>query len=506
MSRWLIRIGGTLAGLGLLALAVLAPRFGLDPNNDWGPSRRLVLLIGVVCLLAAWAPDVFRSISSAARRVADRLRPTSARLWLASGLPAVYRRARESWKRSRTARRLALAAGAVRAGWARMMARSRWLSRLFGSRRAAAVTGCWLAFLLVSLTYLWFVSVGRWFSWPGTSAYHDMQAAAFLHGQTHLLIEPDAKLLALPDPYDPQARASVPHLWDASLYNGHYYLYWGPVPALLIAPVKALSGARVGDDVLVFLFLVGSLFWATRILSRTWAEHFPEVPAGLAVATVLTVGWVNPLPWMLNSPWIYESAIAGGQFFLLMGVNALIPFLDESGGRPRDLLWAGASLALAVGTRSSLAPAVVVVAAIVAYRLVRRGPFDRRKAVSLAAFAVPLVVGALALGAYNQVRFGSPTEFGQRYQLTSLDLQESEVHSASIRNLPPNLYNYLVNPVRLLRVFPYLKPHWGGTGMSVLHIHAPPGYYSRQVAGLLLVVPFSLYALAAAAGLWRRRE
>ncbi|HMK07396.1 MAG TPA: hypothetical protein VK449_00020, partial [Anaerolineales bacterium] len=80
-----------------------------------------------------------------------------------------------------------------------------------------------------------------------------------------------------------------------------------------------------------------------------------------------------------------------------------------------------------------------------------------------------------------------------------------EVHSASIRNLPPNLYNYLGNPVRLLRVFPYLKPHWGGTGMSVLHVHAPPGYYSRQVAGLLLVAPFSLYALAAAAGLWRRR-
>jgi hypothetical protein len=209
---------------------------------------------------------------------------------------------------------------------------------------------------------------------------------------------------------------------------------------------------------------------------------------------------------MLNSPWVYEAAIAGGQMFLLMGIYALYPTLAFSTGGPGRLAWAGASFALAVGTRASLAVAVGVVVLIVVLRsfVVRREDEPARPAWRLAAFFLPLVLGALVLAGYNQSRFDSPFEFGHRYQLTSLNLQRIGSGVTSIRNVPPNLYNYLVNPARTLPVFPYVKPSWGGKYMSVFRLPVPEDYYSRQITGLLLAAPFSLFGLTCVAHLWRR--
>src|SRR5271170_3296922 len=59
-------------------------------------------------------------------------------------------------------------------------------------------------------------------------------ADGFLHGQLSLPARPDPRLLVLTNPYDPKANAGL-RLDDAVLFNGKYYIYWGPVPALLTA-------------------------------------------------------------------------------------------------------------------------------------------------------------------------------------------------------------------------------------------------------------------------------
>jgi hypothetical protein len=290
------------------------------------------------------------------------------------------------------------------------------------------------------------------------------------------------------------------------LYKGRYYLYWGPVPAMLEVPVKAAGDVVVGDDVLVFVFLGGSMYWITRLLLQLWKDHFTQIPGWALVGCILVAGWANPGPWMLNSPWVYEAAIAGGQMFLLMGIYALYSTLAHSSGSPGRMAWAGASFALAVGTRVGLVVAVAGVVLIVLCRAVsaRRADKPARRSAGLAALILPLAVGALALAGYNQARFDSPFEFGQRYQLTSLNLRQIGSAVMSLRNAPPNLYNYLANPVRTLKVFPYVKPVWGGKHMSVLRLTVPEHYYSRQITGLLIAAPFSLFALSSVAGLWRR--
>jgi hypothetical protein len=92
-------------------------------------------------------------------------------------------------------------------------------------------------------------------NWHGqTSEYYPLLTDAFLAGQTSLLIEPPAELLALPNPYDPIANAQL-RLHDVSLYQGKYYLYFGPVPALtLFLPFRVLTGIHLPSRAAVAIF------------------------------------------------------------------------------------------------------------------------------------------------------------------------------------------------------------------------------------------------------------
>jgi hypothetical protein len=72
--------------------------------------------------------------------------------------------------------------------------------------------------------------------------HYEYLAEGFVHGHTYLPLQPAPQLLALKDPYDPAANAPY-RLWDATLYNGRYYLYFGPAPLILFLPWRILTGS-----------------------------------------------------------------------------------------------------------------------------------------------------------------------------------------------------------------------------------------------------------------------
>lgn len=488
--RWVCGI----VGAAMVVTATAAYRLGLDSNRDWGPSRKLLLAAGLLLIAVGWLNRLRPGAQAAYRRVLGHPAIVS--------LGGEVRRRRlqlaRRWEATRVARVLPDSRRRLHARWVALATDSPWLSSLAGHPARLANLAAWAAFILVCLSYLWFATVGTWVGWPGASStYHDRQAEAFLHGRLSLLDQPPADLLALPDPYDPTARSGIAYLWDASLYEGRYYLYWGPVPALLLTPIKAVVDVSIRDDVLVLVFSIGALYGSTRILTAARRDFFPLLPAWASAAAVLTVGWANPTLWNLNSPRVYESAIAGGLLFVVMGVFGLYGLLARGATRAGPLALAGLSLALAIGTRASHSVTVLVVAAIVLYRIVRLRELVPARALRTAgvSFLLPLCVGVVGVGAYNAARFESPFEFGHRYQLTGQNLADAGFESLSPANIPPNLYNYLVNPARPLPVFPYLKARWGGFRMSILRLPVPEDYFTEQVTGLLLSSPFAVLAL-----------
>src|SRR5579862_7499946 len=108
--------------------------------------------------------------------------------------------------------------------------------------------------LAVAAFYYWVVGIGaesKRFAWNSgldeyyglrdhravgdlnVEGYYDLLGRAFANGQLRLPAEPAPALLALADPWSD--RINRPYrLLDTVLYNGHYYLYHGPTPALLV--------------------------------------------------------------------------------------------------------------------------------------------------------------------------------------------------------------------------------------------------------------------------------
>ena len=124
------------------------------------------------------------------------------------------------------------------------------------------------------------------------SNFYGLLGDAFLSGQTYLKITPSPQLLALADPYDPHANAPY-LLWDASLYNGKYYLYFGPGPALIWAAAKAIFGVSLSDPQLVLGF-------------PSWERHACH---GCCFPLPCATGWQAMWDWRSPS---FRSALARG--------------------------------------------------------------------------------------------------------------------------------------------------------------------------------------------------
>jgi hypothetical protein len=358
----------------------------------------------------------------------------------------------------------------------------------------------WLLVVLVLGIQGWIVTAGAWslaiddLPFLYTTEIYARQAEAFAAGQAHLQVAPPAELAQLPDPYDPAARVFLPVESDLSYFDGKYWLYFGPVPALAILVPQLLTGRPVADSVITLAgVMLATVFGALAIrgLKRALLPRGGGLVAG---AAVVALGLNAPLLFLLSSPAIHEAATAAGQGLLLAGLSAAVWAWQQPARRGQWLLWllAGISWALAVGSRWALAPAVAGLALLFALLAWH----DRRRWSPALLLGGPLVVGALLLGSYNAARFGSPLEFGHRYQLTSYHLWRDYAGFATVGHLAPNLFHFFLRPLRLTPELPFVgwTPYesWNATVCA----GAPDGLIFGPIVGLLPAAPFSILALA----------
>jgi hypothetical protein len=360
--------------------------------------------------------------------------------------------------------------------------------------------------LAVELVYVFVISAGTLTRWPLITSYVNDLAEGFRHGHLHLATEPPAALLAQPNPFDP-ANASL-WLWDASLFKGHYYLYWGPVPALLLAVFKTvfrISGV-VGDQGVVFWLTTLELVAGALFVERAARRLYGQVPLALEVAAILVIGLANPALYNLARPAVYETAIVGGHAFLLLGMVFALAAIDGEVLRPGRLCAAGACWAAAFGCRMSVGPAVAFLAlATLAAGVSGKPERVRRLLVTSLWLGAPLALGLGAFLLFNRLRFEAWFDFGQRHQLTWI------VAHTGRQFIRPNLRAYLLRPPTLSCRFPfvYALADLGARAFPPGYVLPPDYFVYEQVLGALPGIPWSwLSSIALVAGLrsaWRAR-
>jgi hypothetical protein len=331
------------------------------------------------------------------------------------------------------------------------------------------------------------------FNWPKND-YYNLLTQGFLAGHLSMNKTPHPDLFSP----DPAVRAHAPFLLDASIYQGHYYLYFGITPVLLLfLPWAAVSGHGSPENFAAFLFATVGFLLMVALLWRLRRRYFPAIGLAAWSALVLAAGFCTVVPVALRHGLSYEVAICSAYAFTMLFFFSALRALEQPAAAGRWLVLAGLSYALVFGSRANLAFSGLLLPGLAwaVWRL-RPGPERTWPALQRAALAagLPAVLGVAGLLLYNHLRFGNPFEFGFRYQYG--EAEHGRLFAPEY--LGYNLRIYYFSLPEFSRYFPFFSPgvengrpagYWG-----VENVH--PQFFSGLLAAL---------ALAGAVGIWRRR-
>lgn len=260
----------------------------------------------------------------------------------------------------------------------------------------------------------------------GPNAYFNYLADAFLHRQTHLRIVP-------------------PSQHDLSLFDGKYYLYWGPFPAVLLMPFVALFGVTFSDIIFTFTiaaFNVALVALMLRYACRRRVIGLSRERRGLFVL-FFALGTVHITLIPFGRVWFTGQLVA----FWCVALAYLAALALH---RWPAFLFTGLAVALAMLTRNHLLFTGLWPAIHLLYQ--HRSEGRRRLLAYTAAGLLPVIIAIGLLGAYNWVRFGSALDNGLAYhQMGTTFAGDYERYGAfNPHYVPTNLYyQYLANPYPL---------------------------------------------------------
>lgn len=332
-----------------------------------------------------------------------------------------------------------------------------------------------------------------YYTGQGANLYN-LSVEGYLHGILSFVVKPGPELLALPDPYDNIANAAY-CIRETSLYNGHYYLYFGPVPAISIfLPLRLLIGHHTNDAVAVAAMGAGCFLISFLTLLRFRSilpanRHFLPV-----VLCTLALGINNFYGHFLRRPQIFEVAIISAAFWMLISVYFMVSYFAKNAKNGVYLVLSGMCFGLAVGCRYSylLCFLMLLLPAVHFYRCAD-GSKDTRWAkiirrLGMTASPFGLVLGLLML--HNYMRFDSPFEFGQKYQLTAVTI--SKLKLTSLSYVPHNLNHYFLSFIKPDVLFPFFHEF---SNHPLLELPTPQGYHAVWNSVGVFNSPFLAFTL-----------
>ncbi len=242
------------------------------------------------------------------------------------------------------------------------------------------------AFCLYGATFVMFRASSR----AEVFNYHAFLAEAFLGGSLSLISQP-------------------PTLLDLSQYQGKLYLYWGPMPAIVLMPLVMIFGVNWSDAWLTLVLATISTTLMFVLLQRTRSLH--GLSQGAIVLLTFTYGFGSPqYPLAVDGTVWFVSQLFTSVFL----TSALICVLREDVS-PKHIALGGLFMGMACLTRASVLGAVVwlfLYILLLSWRLT----WSISTTISRVCCALaPLTLLAGGIGWYNYARFGSFLETGVSY-------------------------------------------------------------------------------------------
>lgn len=265
--------------------------------------------------------------------------------------------------------------------------------------------------------------------WNGRIPMHrnqyELLADSILEGHIYINYDDvDPKLLTMDNPYSWQDRIDnevICH-WDHAFYNGHYYMYFGVVPVfLLFIPFKLLTGRPLVTFHATQFFVMMSIIAFFILFYLIAKKYFPKLPICVYLLTTSAICLIS-LGYCVQAPALYCTAISGGICMMLWSILfyfIAVMYAEKTIWQVSLAVLGALAGALAFGCRPPVALGnLLAIPLAVYYAKNNKGKKLVRKFMII---AIPYIAVAILLMVYNYLRFESPFEFGQAYQLTSSD-------------------------------------------------------------------------------------
>lgn len=234
-----------------------------------------------------------------------------------------------------------------------------------------------------------------------------------------------------------QGRLDIPSpatTYDLSFYQGKYYPYWGPLPALLLIPFQLLKGSFIPTLYLNVLFGSFNVLVIYFLLRQTKRELLPDFSSlwVLIITLFFAFGTTHFYLATLSGVWHVAQVVS----FLPATLGLLMIFKKKR--TSRDYFWSSFFCSLAFFSRLSAIGLLALPVFLWFWDFRSR----KEKLISLRALLVPFLFFFLLFCFYNYARFENPLETGYRHVIYHPHFEKIIQKNGifSFKNIPRNLW------------------------------------------------------------------
>ncbi len=292
---------------------------------------------------------------------------------------------------------------------------------------------------------------------------YDELAQAFLQGKTY--IDNDdvpQSLIDMENPYDTTARSKQSLLsgdsyrWDVAYFDGHYYVYFGIVPLLLMyLPFRMIFNAPFPSAVGIMAFALIFSIGVFKLLDLVCKKKFKNISVGAYLLTALTFVNCCGTTFLVKRPDFYSVPIMTSMAFVVWGIYFWFKGLNEENKKATNFLLGSLCMALSVGCRpQSVLICAVAIPLFLGYFFKDGFILKKQGIKELITLAIPFMVVASGIMYYNFIRFGSPFDFGSAYNLTTNDVTR---RGFSPGRTGLGIFTYLFQTPSFNATFPFIE-------------------------------------------------
>lgn len=251
--------------------------------------------------------------------------------------------------------------------------------------------------------------------------------------------------------YSERNEKGVRYLFDFAFYNGSYYCYYGIVPVLtVLLPIALIFGVCLSSNVICIVYSLMCIILLQRIYKKLMEKYDIKLRFTTEIIGFLALFLATGLFVLMGSANFYQAAdlcgIAWGLF-----ATYLILLLDNNKRTNLKLFFIGLFFALMVCSRPIYVLYILPILICIFKYIIHDKKFEIKRTI---AFAVPIIIIAIAQMYYNYIRFDNVFEFGQFYNLT---INNTADQNMDLGRAIEGTIAYLVNPPEFTMQFPFIK-------------------------------------------------